>query len=95
MESTDGATGDGDEKTRENRLSGNQSDLLTHISKTIPELRDMRPFDEKTNHQRSGHEQEGKGKDRINLPHNLVYRQKARQYIIKENNDNPHHHAHR
>ena len=99
MEATDGSTGDGDEEAWEDRTLLDERfrtqprRILVEIagSQIAPQLRQGWPLDEQSDHQRTCHEKQREGKERIYLSDNLVDRQKRSDDVVDEDEDNPEH----
>ena len=91
METADGSAGNRNKQSREDAVSPARISLKAHISEVGPQLGQRRPLHEERHHQRSSHEQQRKGKERVDLADNLVDRQHRGDDIVTENNTYPHH----
>ena len=63
----------------------------THVVEVRPDLRDGGPVQEEPYHQRTCHEQQREGKQRIHLADDLIDRQHRGDDIVEEDNSHPHH----
>ena len=97
MKSTDGSTGYRQEQTGEQRILSHVAritqpsrvGIAVAVIEIAPELGQLRHLRKQTDHQRYGHEQQGKGKDRIKLADDLVDRQHSGQNIVGKDHDHP------
>ena len=84
METTYGSTGDGDKQTGEDAPG---IECLT--GKTLPQLRNVRPFHKQHHQQGSGHEKQRESKQRVETSDDFVDRHQRGYQVIDEDNHNP------
>ena len=90
METADRPAGDRDEQAGEDRLPL-QSEGRSPVGQPIPELRDRRPFDQQSQEQGNGHEQQGCGEDGIEFADDLVDGHEGGDQVVDENDAHPDH----
>ena len=83
VETTNRSTSDGDEHHWEDRIR------FVLRAETIPHFGQFGILHIKHHEDAHRHKEQGNGKERINLTDNLIDGHQGRQYIIKEDDDNP------